>query len=84
MPVKEEHKKRIALEARPLLSQEVNTYLCCAKQHNYVVWRIAACSYKLDAACRCAWVITPWILFLDTSFSSTQDHGWSFWWLLVL
>lgn len=24
MPVKEEHKKRIALEARPLLSQEVN------------------------------------------------------------
>lgn len=29
MPVKEEHKKRIALEARPLLSQEVNAWLLC-------------------------------------------------------
>lgn len=28
MPVKEEHKKRIALEARPLLSQEVRPSLC--------------------------------------------------------
>lgn len=57
MPVKEEHKKRLALEARPLLSQEVNVRLLSTVWH-CLEWcslqRAVVGSRVLDAAWNCA------------------------------
>lgn len=71
MPVKEEHKRRIALEARPLLSQEVSTRVLRKLDQNRAAWGAATvCINKLGAACRHVWV--------------TQGHAGSFCVLLLL
>lgn len=60
MPVKEEHKKRIALEARPLLSQEVSAarlVLCKTEQNHAACGMVTTYLNKSNAARRCVWVM---------------------------
>lgn len=51
MPVKEEHKKRMALEARPLLSQEVNVWLLSTVRG----WSEEGCSLQRAVVCGRVW-----------------------------